>query len=106
MGKKLGTYTYNYDVKTYKPKSVHDYKLKGAYSAPQYCTWKFNVPYGDGYALAYTTDGSFISDLTVAKGNYSVDKTDEPFGCADGYIKYDKDGKTTFKAQLYKKNIP
>lgn len=106
MGKKLGTYTYNYDVKTYKPKSVHDYKLKCSYSDPQYCTWKFDVPYGDGYALAYTTDGStpsltngsFISDLSKTNDAYYVTKNESPV-----FIEYDKDGETVFKAQLYKK---
>ena len=110
MGKKLGTYTYNYDVKTYAPKSVHDYKLKGSYTDPQYCTWKFDVPYGDGYALAYTTDGStpsltngtFISDLTQSCGSY-VDMYESSNALDISYIRYDKDGKTTFKAQLYKK---
>ena len=110
MGKKLGTYTYKYDVKTYTPKKLHDYKLKGSYTDPQYCTWKFDVPYGDGYALAYTTDGStpsltngtFISDLTRSCGSY-VDMYNDSNALDISYIRYDKDGKTTFKAQLYKK---
>lgn len=105
MGKKLGTYTYNYDVKKYAPKKMHDYALKGSLPNEKWIDY-LTIPYGDGYAVAYTlngstpslTNGKFVTEFEEDTHNFGyMQKTDCPVERFNQY------GKVTVKVQVYKK---
>lgn len=92
--KKLGTYTYKYDVKTYNNPKL-SYKLVGNYSDPNFLAVEIKMPYASGFAVSYTTNGSTPS---LKNGTFIETLTED-----NSTISLTKEGKVTFKAQLYKK---